>query len=368
MIPIVRCLMATDSEKRKRGRKNDKRDSLCKRIAEELRGGVFAGKLPGLNSLAQRYMASPATVQRSLRELAAAGMVEIRPRSGTYVRLSREVYFIYFEDYLDEADGSACRMADFQSEYGMLYNGLYNTLRDSGVTCRFCQIGRFSAEFLAERALVVALFSQYTQNFAYRFLAATNWIRVMGAQDYNCPGGHITYDNLQIGQMAVDYLCSAGCRRIVCIGSPRMLLFRQRMDSVLDECRRRRIEMQLWEVDLHTMPLSEICRKLRSGITANCETLRSGELGIFCCADHFMVPLRQEMAAVGLSPARVRHLSCDNNSCFLQGIYPPSVEIDIGMYRIGVAAAHQILGPAEQIKNKSMISPELILPEPNEYK
>ncbi len=360
--------MTEKGEKNKRGRKTDKRDSLRERISEDLRNGVFSGKLPGLNVLAQRYGASPATVQRSLRELSALGFVDIRPRSGTYVKLSREVNFVFFEDHMADSAKGVSRPSGFQAEYGILYDGLHDTLRDAGVVCQFYQVDGSSPRFLNDNALVVALFTQYVQEFAYRFLENTNWIRVMGAQDYNCPGGHITYDNLRIGRMAVDYLASAGCRRIACIGSPRLLLFRQRIDSVLEECRVRGIEIQQWEVDLQSMPLSEICRRIGNGIAADREAIASGELGIFCCADHFMVPLRQEMAAVGLSPETIHHLSCDNNPCFLRGIYPPPAEIDIGMYRIGVAAAHQILGPAGQIKNKSMISPELILPDPGEYK
>ena len=355
--------MTAFGEKKRRGRKTDKRDSLRELISEDLHNGILTGKLPGLNILAKRYAASPATVQRTLKEIANMGLVDIRPRSGTYATVSREVHFVYFEELMDDVAAQPNQPSCFQSEYGVLYDGLHNTLREAGVTCHFWPVNRNSTRFLEEKALVIAIFSQYAQEFAYKFLEHTNWIRVMGAQDYNCPGGHITYDNLQIGKMAVNYLRASGCRRIACIGSPRMLLFRQRIDSVLEECRSQKIDLQLWEVDLHTMPLSEICQKIRNAVTANREILRSGELGLFCCADHFMVPLRQEMAAAGLSPEKIHHLSCDNNPSFLRGIYPASTEIDIGMYRIGVAAAHQILGPLEQIRNKSMVSPELVLPE-----
>ena len=356
-------MMQEKNRQNKRGRKADKRNSLRERLSEDLRSGVLTGKLPGLTQLAKQYDACPATVQRTLQELAAVGLVDIRPRSGTYVKQFCDVDFIFFEDYADVSINSGTVPSSFLAEYGTLYNGLYDALQESGVTCRFHQIGKISPQFLAGKTRVVALFSQYIEDFGYKFLESTNWIRVMGAQDYNCPGGHITYDNSQIGKVAVNFLRSGGCSGIACLGSPKMLLFRQRIDSVRDECAVQGIEMSLWEVDLHTMPLAEICQRIRSLIAANREALQSGELGIFCCADHFMVPLRQEMAAAGLSPAQVRHLSCDNNRFYLQGIYPPSVEIDIGMYRIGAAAARQILGPVSQINDKSAIAPELVLPE-----
>ena len=88
--------------------------------------------------------------------------------------------------------------------------------------------------------------------------------------------------------------------------------------------------------------------------------LADGEMGIFCCADHFMVPLRQELATAGLSPARVKHLSCDNNPYYLKGVYPQAAEIEIGMYEIGATAARQILKGSAEEYGKVAIPPRLL--------
>ncbi|WP_344258876.1 PLP-dependent aminotransferase family protein [Streptomyces sodiiphilus] len=63
------------------------------RIAEDLREWIAAAapgaKLPPTRALVARYGASPVTVQKALRTLAARGMVESRPGVGTFVRAVR---------------------------------------------------------------------------------------------------------------------------------------------------------------------------------------------------------------------------------------------------------------------------------------
>ncbi|MGB3170555.1 MAG: PLP-dependent aminotransferase family protein [Rhodococcus sp. (in: high G+C Gram-positive bacteria)] len=68
-------------------------DDSSSRIAAELRSWISTAppgaKLPSTRSLVERHAASPVTVQKALRTLATAGLVESRPGVGTFVRTVR---------------------------------------------------------------------------------------------------------------------------------------------------------------------------------------------------------------------------------------------------------------------------------------
>jgi DNA-binding transcriptional MocR family regulator len=68
-------------------------DDSSTRIAAGLRDWIAAAapgaRLPSTRSLVTRYTASPVTVQKALRTLAAQGLVESRPGVGTFVRAAR---------------------------------------------------------------------------------------------------------------------------------------------------------------------------------------------------------------------------------------------------------------------------------------
>ncbi|OCG73075.1 PLP-dependent aminotransferase family protein [Microbacterium sediminis] len=68
-------------------------DSSSDRIASELRAWSLAAppgaRLPSTRELVARYEASPVTVQKALRLLAAQGIVETRPGVGTFTRALR---------------------------------------------------------------------------------------------------------------------------------------------------------------------------------------------------------------------------------------------------------------------------------------
>ncbi|WP_283135896.1 PLP-dependent aminotransferase family protein [Rhizohabitans arisaemae] len=70
-------------------------DSSAARIAAELRRWVAAAppgaRLPSTRSLVAQHGASPVTVQKALRILAAQGLLESRPGVGTFVRAVRAV-------------------------------------------------------------------------------------------------------------------------------------------------------------------------------------------------------------------------------------------------------------------------------------
>ena len=68
-------------------------DDISSRIAAALRDWIAAApagaRLPSTRALVSEHRASPVTVQRALRDLSSAGLVETRPGVGTFVRTVR---------------------------------------------------------------------------------------------------------------------------------------------------------------------------------------------------------------------------------------------------------------------------------------
>src|SRR5689334_23833577 len=68
-------------------------DGSSSRIAAALRDQIAAAppgaRLPSTRALVAQHRASPVTVQKALRDLAAKGLIESRPGVGTFVRAVR---------------------------------------------------------------------------------------------------------------------------------------------------------------------------------------------------------------------------------------------------------------------------------------
>jgi DNA-binding transcriptional MocR family regulator len=69
-------------------------DNAAARVTEELLAVVDAGnpgdKLPSVRELMARHRASPVTVQTAVQQLAARGLVEVRPGRGTFIAAQRQ--------------------------------------------------------------------------------------------------------------------------------------------------------------------------------------------------------------------------------------------------------------------------------------
>lgn len=346
----------------RRGRKDRCRRELAARIAADIHAGKFSGKLPGVTRLAALYDACPATVQRALQRLSETGLVEIRPCSGTYVRLLLEVDFIHFYIRDGQPQNVPDALDNLLANYGQLFQGLYDTLKSAGVPLSFQTLELGNRELLRRwnhrNHHLVAILPTGQESVCYDFFAGCSWTRVMGAQDYNCPITHITYDNARIGEIAARTLRERGCRRFAFIGSGTHPLFRQRFETFHSSLALHGFFAELVDVDVFRMGNMEIIRKLRGFTGENAAALRSHELGLFCCADAFLAMLYQAMAPA-VDPAGVQIVSCDNNPYFLKGVSPVPSEIDICTYEIGVAAARHILSSPDTIEKTALI-PRLI--------
>ena len=360
MIKPAQSADAPDIERR--GRKDDCRRELAARIAADIRSGKLSGKLPGVTRLAVTYGACPATVQRALQRLAKEELVEIRPCSGTYVRLQLEVDFVNFYLRDIQPHNMPDALDNMLANYGQLFQGLYDTLKPAGVPLSFQTLELGNRELLRRwnhrNRHLVAVLPAGQESLCYDLFAECRWTRVMGVQDYNCPTTHITYDNARIGEIAARALRERGCRRFVFIGSGTHPLFRQRLETFRSALALYGLSSDHIDVDVFRMGSAEIIRKLRMFAEENAVGLGAREIGLFCCADAFLAMLHQAMTPV-VDPAAVQIISCDNNPYFLKGIFPVPREIDICTYEIGVATARHILAASDAAEKTALI-PRLV--------
>ncbi len=68
---------------------NDSSSRIAVRLREWIAGAPPGSRLPSTRALVAQYQASPVTVQKVLRTLAAQGLIESRPGVGTFVRAVR---------------------------------------------------------------------------------------------------------------------------------------------------------------------------------------------------------------------------------------------------------------------------------------
>ena len=68
---------------------NDSSSRIAARLREWIAGAAPGARLPSTRALVAEYQASPVTVQKALRTLAAQGLIESRPGVGTFVRAVR---------------------------------------------------------------------------------------------------------------------------------------------------------------------------------------------------------------------------------------------------------------------------------------
>ncbi len=335
----------------RRGRKPDRRQELFLRIAADIESGKLTGKLPGVLKLADRYDSCHGTVQNAIRMLSDAGYIEIRPRSGCYVRRRLEVVVagLYLEDQtpLNLPDA----YTNFMANLAPLYQSLHDTLGKAGIPLSFEVVNLEDADAIRrlkrpDRHLVLNFPIREPERF-YPLFDGCSWTRVSGTFDPDCPSSHFTCDNPAIGRLAAQRLMEKRCRSFTGIGSHAIGLFRQRFDAFAGELEAGGFRADHIEIDSFRMNLPEILTALKTRLTPCAEALRSGERGIFCAADAFMQPLQQVLDHLPGGADGCVIVSCDNNPYFLQNVTLKADEIDIGLRGIGTEVGMHILSGAE---------------------
>lgn len=351
---------------KKTGPKPQKSLFLYEQIKHDIKQGKYGNKLPGMTALSQNYNACPATIQRVIHSLAQEAVLEIIPRSGTYVKNTKDICFLVFFEPADAQQENTPPIG-FIAEYESLYNGIHSAAKEADARLIFQLLGINDSELvsstLGKYDRIITLYPQNLQQEIYKLFEHKSWIRVMGPQDYNSLGGHITYDNYKIGKIAADFLLKRKCTKFAYVGSKKMLLFRQRFDSFEDALGDHKFSATHLMADTRNMSAAEVSANIHEFCLLHLEEIKNGELGIFCGADHFLLAIRQELSRLGIDATKVNLISCDNNSYYLKGIYPESVEIDIRMFDIGRRAVNIALDPNININTKEAITPKLIIPD-----
>ena len=209
-----------------------------KQILENLRDGIATGrygqgdKLPGESELARTFGTSRITVDRALRELQLAGLIERRAHSGSYVRGSAQQGYTFGllipELGQTEIFEPICRgMAQAQqTEHTALLWG--NSLDDSDAKAlqatQLCKqlIGkRVSGVFFAPLELTPekdAINQSIAQEFDRANIPVVLLDRDLVAYPERSRYDLVGIDNRRAGYVITSHLLHSGCKRVVFVG------------------------------------------------------------------------------------------------------------------------------------------------------
>jgi DNA-binding LacI/PurR family transcriptional regulator len=177
------------------------------------RGDLPAGtRLPPAKQLAKQWKTNHFTIQLALKPLANEGLIERKPRSGTYVRDRKErlssVGIYYGANLWKDPEGQF---------YQYAYDDLQETLRDRDVRLRtFIDTRRAHQRALPFSDLAKAVEQREIQGIIGLMLTAedTKWLKNLGIpfSHFSISGSHIDYQTM-IGS-AFDRLASQGCKSV----------------------------------------------------------------------------------------------------------------------------------------------------------
>ena len=344
-------------QKNSPGRKDNIRRSLSNSIASAVRSGVYTEKMPGVAQLAHEYSANPLTVRRALDDLVGMGLVEKRPRVGTFVKHKRRIAVLFYN-----RDTRQANKALSLSVFGTVLRGIESYMDKQGIAVQTHLVSPEQKDIINKLKQDVDGFIVLTalniKEKDFELFSDIRWVRAMGGIHTYTPTGHVTYDNNAVGHYAADNLIEQGCKEFIYYGSATNYLFKNRLDTF-----KSRIEasgnykFHHIEIDVNTMSPAEIME--RSVVVFNNLTV-SGSTGMFLSADMYATPVYQVLYSMGIQPLRdIKIVSCDNNSYYLNGLHPQPPSIDIRMFDVGARAADMLHTPGAKME-KVILTPELL--------
>lgn len=351
-------------ENSRQPRRRTKAARVQQEIIERINSGIYLGKLPGVNQLAQEFAVNPLTISKVLRNLSELGLVYQRERIGTFVGRKRRIGFLIFKSDRDRQGNP-----DHLISYYKIIRGCARVMEPEHLTLHSLVAASNEVEAIEQlKREVDALVFSTAGSVSEEELAITAGVprvRVLG--DYRQRSGYpqITYDNDAIGPLAAEYLVRCGCRRFITFGPLPENLNASRYRSFaarVAEFGHRVTELPL---DPYFLPFSEYMEQGRRKLAPALESREP--TGIFVPNDLACTPLYQIIYQLGRNPAEFTIVGCDNNDFHLHGLYPRPVAIDIRMEDIGRDAAHVLLEiingrrPADDC-DKIIKTPELVIP------
>ncbi len=339
------------------GRKSSLRNNLRDSIALAIRSGVYTEKMPGVTQLAHEYSANPLTVRRALDELEDLGLIEKRPRVGTFVKHRRRVALLFFNRDINEADKSSSLYV-----FGEVLRGIEAYMERFGIAVQTHLVSPENTKLInklkqdVDGFIVITALNVKRNDFD--ILSDVRWVRAMGGIHTYTPSGHVTYDNNAVGHLAADQLIGQGCEEFIYYGSATNYLFKTRLDTFRERIlENRRLTFKHIEIDINTMSAGEIMERSERAFKA---MISPGKItGLFISADMYATPVYQVLYSMGIRPGKdIEIVSCDNNSYYLNGLHPKPQSIDIRMLDIGLRAAEMLQSPGAKME-KVVLTPEL---------
>lgn len=204
-------------ENSRQPRRRTKAARVQQEIIERINSGIYLGKLPGVNQLAQEFAVNPLTISKVLRNLSELGLVYQRERIGTFVGRKRRIGFLIFKSDRDRQGNP-----DHLISYYKIIRGCARVMEPEHLTLHSLVAASNEVEAIEQlKREVDALVFSTAGSVSEEELAITAGVprvRVLG--DYRQRSGYpqITYDNDAIGPLAAEYLVRCGCRRFITFG------------------------------------------------------------------------------------------------------------------------------------------------------
>lgn len=340
------------------GRKDDLRRKLCGALALAVRSGEYTEKMPSVTQLAQQYSVNPLTVRRALDDLEEAGLIEKRPRVGTFVKHKRRIAILFFTHKI-RPDNTSRTTYFFDS----VIRGVQAYMYDKGIAVQIHTVASEQRDIIdklkqdVDGFIVIAALDVKEKDF--EVFSGIRWVRAMGGLGTYAPGGHVTYDNHAVGYMAADTLIRQGCKEFIYFGSATNYLFKNRLDTF-----RKRIEeyghykFHHIEIDANTMSIAAITECAAKAFK---KLIVPGSTGLFLSSDMYATPVYQVLYSMGIRPLKdIQIVSCDNDAYYLNGLHPLPPTIDIRMFDIGTRAAEMLQTPGAKLE-KIVLAPELVV-------
>jgi DNA-binding LacI/PurR family transcriptional regulator len=343
------------------GRKDNVRRSLRENLTIAVRTGLYTEKMPGITQLAHKYSVNPLTVRRALDDLVELGLVEKRPRVGTFVKYKRRIAVLFYNRDI-RSENKIPTQSGFGAIFGTVLRGIEDYFGQKGVAVQTHLVSPEQKDVIEKLKQDVDGFIVLTalniKEKDFEILSDVRWVRAMGGIHTFTPSGHVTYDNDAVGRFAADNLIEQGCKEFIYYGSATNYLFKTRLKMFKSRIEERgNYNFHHIEIDVNTMSPAEIMER---SINAFKQLIVPGNsTGLFLSADMYATPVYQVLYSMGIQPIRdLQIVSCDNNSYYLNGLHPQPPSIDIRMFDIGARAAEMVYTPGAKME-KVILMPEL---------
>jgi DNA-binding LacI/PurR family transcriptional regulator len=225
---------------------------ICDQLEAAIKNGEYAGRLPGVHRLAEKFEANHITVTKAIKQLASRGLVTVAGPRGTLInelrnnRPSTGIICLVgsFTEYLNnhqsarslmqliEADGCKALAFSFNQRHVLCDDNFLSGLMVDGFIFMDSSLTQETAEALRRHSFPFVSMNRFPDNLGISFA---------------------DFDNAAAIEKALEYFYESGHRRITFLGLSNPFDFHENInrDVYRKVMRRHRIyDQQLWAHDL----------------------------------------------------------------------------------------------------------------------